>query len=87
MRTPEDQLASYISDQLSAELDWEVVSDVMCRSCGWTRIKLSPFISNQQAVDIRIWIEDNRTGHIRSRGNVWLFEKSKDATIFVLKWS
>ena len=83
----EEKLMHKASQEISDRIDFEVLADLLVTSCGWTKIEFSPFVNNKQAVDIRCWIDEHQTGHVRSRGRTWLFENAKDATMFILKWT
>jgi hypothetical protein len=41
----------------------------------------------EEGTAIDNWVSNNIKGHFETMGLVWLFESSKDATMFILKWS
>jgi hypothetical protein len=71
---------------VSDTIDFEILADMLVK-CGWTKYQVSKYIDNHHAIDIREWVRENCQGEVRSHGATWLFEDSRDATIFILKWS
>jgi hypothetical protein len=41
---------------------------------------------NNHAVDITYWLEENIKNPFERNGRDFLFEDSKDATMFILRW-
>lgn len=78
----EDELAGVIKE----EIDWEILSDILNNTLGWTKVLLERYNSNQHAVDIKNWIEENCKSNIKYRGTTFLFEDSKEAQWFSLRW-
>ena len=74
-----------MSKQISNHIDWEILADVKI-SGGWTCVKLDRYLSNEHAVDIKIWIEENCTGKYDYSNTKFLFEKKQDAEWFILRW-
>jgi len=81
----EEELAAAMADEIAAQMDWEVVADLLV-SIGWTKVIRSPWFNNEDVADIEDWIETNRTGNVSSLGDTWLFEKEQDAIMFSLRW-
>jgi hypothetical protein len=75
-----------LGKEFSEAMDFEILSDVMCRF-GWTRVEIPRFIDNYHAVDIGYWLADNCQGEYKRNGRHFLFESTKDATMFILRWS
>lgn len=71
---------------LAAEIDREVLWGLL-EGTGWIRVKLSRYVDNAHAIDIRIWLEENRTNEVLQNGSSFLFKESKDATMFILRWA
>jgi hypothetical protein len=96
----QDQMYKWINDQtrpleievmeakakeMQQEIDREVLWG-MLQGMGWTRVMLPYYTSNEQAIDIQCWIEENcKHAHERS-GRDFLFESDKDAMWFKLRW-
>ena len=74
-----------MGEQISSYMDWEILADVKING-GWTYVKLDRYISNEHAVDIKIWIEENCTGKYDNLSTKFLFEKKQDAEWFILRW-
>lgn len=68
-------------------LDWDMTC-YMLTSIGWHRIELdAEFHEIRWHGEVKPWLKDNMQGMYRSRGSTWLFEKSQDAALFLLRWS
>ena len=80
----EDILDDIIKDY-SKKIDWEIVADCLVDS-GWTNVKLNRFHSNEEAVDINIWLEENCTGEWKNLSTRFIFKKKQDAEWFILRW-
>lgn len=74
-----------LAKQMSDVIDFEVLADVVCRF-GWTRFEIPRFIDNHHAVDIGYWLLDHCQGEYKRNGRTFLFESTKDATMFILRW-
>jgi hypothetical protein len=82
----EEQIAFDVSKQLSDHIDFEILSDVLISACGWTKVVLSPMV-HECSLAIDQWLPQHCKGNYRTMGLVFLFEETKDATWFTLKWS
>jgi hypothetical protein len=82
----EHEYLEKLSKDLADEIDFGVLTTLLVE-CGWTKVELPRFSSRFHAIDIDIWIEQNCSGYIKSFGSTFVFEKSKDATFFILRWS
>jgi hypothetical protein len=81
----QDQLAERMASEIAKEIDFEVLASMLCE-LGWTRVVLKPMTWEQGAA-IDDWVSNYISGPFETMGLVWLFESSKDATMFILKWS
>ncbi len=81
----EDQLAESMAKEISKEIDFEILSTLLCE-IGWTKVVLRPMTAEHGA-EIDAWVSEYVRGNVKTLGLVWLFEKSKDATMFILKWT
>jgi hypothetical protein len=70
-----------IADQMDREVLWGMLTEI-----GWTRVMLSRLQDNRHAVDITYWLEEHCQGAYEREGRDFLFEDSRDATFFTLKW-
>jgi len=85
-RDMEKELVAKVTKEISDEIDWEV-EVALYKEVGWTEVKLQTTTPSGYVHEIMEWLGKNRTGHVRSRGNHYMFENAKDATLFILKWS
>lgn len=81
----EDQIADRMAREISREIDFEILSKLLC-DIGWTKVVLKPMTSERGA-KIDYWVQRYVNRQFKTMGLVWLFEDSKDATMFILKWS
>ncbi len=81
----EEEIATDLSRQMAESIDFEIIADIMCRF-GWVRVDLTPFTDNYHAVDITYWLDENCKGEYKRNGRYFLFENSKDANWFRLRW-
>jgi hypothetical protein len=73
------------SKELAVEIDREVLWGMLTH-IGWTRVMLSRLQDNKHAIDISYWLEENCQGAYERNGRDFLFEHSRDAMLFTLKW-
>jgi hypothetical protein len=81
----EEEIANTLSKEISNEIDKEILFG-MLSEMGWIRVILDRFTDNNHAVDITYWLENNCQGAYERNGRDFLFERSEDATMFILKW-
>lgn len=85
VQTLEDQIAERMASELAKEMDFQILASMLCE-LGWTRVVLKPMTWEEGNI-VDEWVSNNVKGHFETMGLVWLFESSKDATMFILKWS
>lgn len=72
---------------LQEEIDWEVLCSFL-KEVGWSEVKLEwPRMTESLAHEIKEWSKANLKGHYKGRGRTWIFEKEKDASMFILRWA
>lgn len=81
----EEQYAEQAAQAMAREIDREMLWG-MLKEIGWTRVMLDRFTDNKHAVDISYWLEENCTGAYERNGRDFIFEKEKDASLFILRW-
>lgn len=81
----EDQIAETLSKEIAREIDNEILWG-MLQGIGWTRVTLPSFQDNHHAVDISLWLIENCYGNFEKNGSSFIFEDSRDAVIFTLRW-
>jgi len=81
----QQQIMNQQAEAMAREIDREVLWG-MLTGIGWTRVMLSRLQDNRHAIDITYWLEENCQGAYERNGRDFLFEHSKDAIMFTLKW-
>jgi hypothetical protein len=74
-----------ISNSIAKEMDWHIIADVLVSS-GWTSIQIKRFRNNEEAVDIKEWLEQNCTGEWNNLATRYIFKNKQDAEWFSLRW-
>jgi hypothetical protein len=82
----EEEIAYKMGMQMQKEIDREILWG-MLKELGWTRITLDRLQDNKHAIDITYWIEEYCKGAHERSGRDFIFENSKDASMFILKWA
>lgn len=80
----QEQLIDDAAKRLSNEIDFEILCGMLCE-LGWTKVVLFP-MSWENGVLIDQWVETNIKSNFETMGLVWIFEDSKDANWFKLRW-
>lgn len=75
------------SEDLAHQIDFEVLKDVLVKSCGWHYIELESLQSRKRAIDISEWAHTECKGDWKHLGRHWLFALEEDAIMFKLTWS
>ena len=82
----EEKLAERFAGHLQKELDWEFIADALVAT-GWTTAEIIPFSRPELQRTVLDWVENNAQGRYNNFETRYVFEKAKDATLFVLKWA
>ena len=83
--TLEEEIINKAGKDMAREIDREVLWGLF-EGAGWTRFKISRFTDNMHAVDISFWLDENCRGKVERNGAEFLFEDSKDAVLFMMRW-
>jgi hypothetical protein len=83
--TLEEELTEQAGISMAREIDREVLWG-MLKDIGWTRVMLDRLQDNKHAIDLTIWLEENIKNPFERNGRDFIFEDSKDATLFILRW-
>jgi hypothetical protein len=70
-----------LAEQMDQEVLWSRLVEM-----GWVLVSISRLQDNRHAVDITYWLEKHCRGAYEREGRNFLFEDSRDATMFTLKW-
>ena len=81
----EEELLNKAGNDMAREIDREVLWGLF-EGIGWTRFKISRLTDNNHAVDISYWLDENCKGKFERNGSEFLFEDSKDAVLFMMRW-
>ena len=83
--TLEEELIEKAGNEMAREIDREVLWG-MLQGMGWCRVMLPRLTDNNHAIDITYWLEENCKKAYERNGRDFLFEDSKDASWFKLRW-
>lgn len=81
----QDEILTSIAKEMQREIDDDIMSTFLVDT-GWTSVKYY-YKSNKEAVDIAVWLKDNCQNQWRRLGSDFVFENTKDAEWFILRWS
>jgi hypothetical protein len=82
--TLEEELIKDAGNRMAAEIDFGVLSDMLC-SIGWTKVILSP-MAWEDGCAVDEWTATNTKGNFETVGLVWIFERPEDANWFAMRW-
>ncbi len=85
MSTLENEILDELATQMQSEMDKEILWGMLV-GLGWTRVTLPRFNSREHSVDVLHWVEDNCKHPYERKGSEYIFEDSRDAVNFILKW-
>jgi hypothetical protein len=80
----EEEQLKHAAKELADGIDFRVIADYLVDS-GWTIVELE-FESREHSIDILLWVETHCRGKHKRFGGTFVFEDSKDALLFELKW-
>lgn len=79
----ENEYLEKLAKDIADEIDFDVQTSLL----GWTKVQIeNRFILRFDSLDMDIWCKENCSGKFMSFGNKFVFEKPKDATLFILRW-
>jgi len=81
----EDEMIEQAGKQMAQDIDREVLWG-MLQGLGWCRVMLPTMGNGEQAVDIIVWLENNCKKAYERNGRDFIFEDTKDANWFILRW-
>jgi len=81
----EDAVINKLAKELCEDIDFELLADALA-ACGWTKVVLERGALPCTGPELHEWRERNLTGRWKAHNKTWVFENSKDALIFTLKW-
>lgn len=81
----EEEIIKAQGEQMQQAEDREILWG-MLQTMGWHRIMIDRLQDNNHAIDITYWLEANCKGAYERNGRDFIFEDSKDAVLFTLRW-
>lgn len=81
----EEEMINEAGYNLAQEIDKEVLFGMLV-SLGWTRVLLPIFDSREQYDEMVEWLATYCKNPYERKGSDVIFEDSKDANWFILKW-
>ena len=81
----EDEMIERAGKQMAQDIDREGLVG-MLQGIGWTRVMIPTMGDAYMAVDIITWLEDNCKKAYERNGRDFIFEDTKDANWFILRW-
>ena len=83
--TLEEEILERTGKDMAREIDREILWG-MLEGIGWNRVMIPRFVDNQHAIDITYWLKINCKKAYEGYGRNFIFESSKDANWFILRW-
>ena len=83
--TLQDEIMTGIAKRMSDDIDREVLWGMLI-GIGWTRVMIDRLQDNNHAIDITYWLAEHCQAAYERNGRDFLFENSKDASHFILRW-
>jgi hypothetical protein len=80
----QDEIMSNIAKQMQQDIDDKIMSSILIED-GWTPVQFY-FKSNEQAIDIILWLNWNCKNNWQRLGSNYLFKHRQDAEWFILRW-
>lgn len=81
----EKEMIEAKAKEFQQEIDREILWG-MLKEMGWHRVMLSSETAMVSATAIKDWLTTNCVGSHEKHRSDFIFERSKDATLFILKW-
>ena len=85
--TQEAEIVSALAAREGSRVDFEILTDILVRSCGWQGVELGRFPDNKTVVDILEWCRANCQHGWERHGARFVFKDRGDAVNFALRWS
>jgi len=86
-----NDLKEYVANEqcrkIADHMDFDVMSNLLVDSCGWTRVFLDYMVYDTKTAEILAWTNANCAGRFMQLAEDFIFENANDALIFKLRWS
>ena len=98
-RSLQDDILDHMGKEMAREIDKELLDDLMItvlKDEEWIQTKINPAFPpkgmmsgsfNEWYSQTAEWIHLNAKGDYKLLKGQWLFKDSRDATMFILRWS
>ena len=81
----QDEIMEQAGQEMAREIDREILWGMLI-GIGWTRVNLSSETAMTQATSISEWLIQNCQAPYEKHRSDFIFEDSRDATMFILRW-
>ena len=81
----EEEIMEQTGQEMAREIDREILWGMLI-GIGWTRVNLSSETAMTQATRILEWLTQNCQAPYEKHRSDFIFEDSRDATMFILRW-
>jgi hypothetical protein len=81
----EEEILEQAGQEMAREIDREILWGMLI-GIGWTRVTLSSETAMTQATRILEWLTQNCQAPYEKHRSDFIFEDSRDATMFILRW-
>ena len=82
----QDQIADELGQKLCSAVDFEILSDILVKSCDWHLVELDTLKNRYHSVDVLEWCESHCHQRYKHMGRRFIFQDQGDAVNFALKW-
>ena len=82
----QEEVMNDLATKMQSEMDFEILSDMLIKSCGWKKVVLTRFFSRKHSINILMWCEENIKNPFEHRGSTFIFQDEGDAVNFTLRW-
>lgn len=82
----QEEIIKELSNQMSKTIDFEVLTEILVKECGWYKVELPSLMNRKRSIDILEWCELNCNNSWKNFGRNFVFEDQGDAVNFTLRW-
>jgi hypothetical protein len=82
----EEEITNELSQQMCSAIDFEILSDMLVKACGWHKIELIHSIGEYNYMDVSNWVAAFCKGKHMKHQRSYVFEDQGDAVNFTLRW-
>ena len=83
--TEQDRILTKIAKEMADDIDKEVLWGMLVKG-GWTRVVIPNLTSHDACVMLPLWLDEYCKKSYQRKGCEIIFESSKDANWFTLRW-